>query len=115
MSQVATGLRAWLLQRVSAIYLAVFFCYLLYIFIALPPVDYAAWREFVARPANSIAILLAYVSLLLHAWVGIRDVLIDYVHSTVVRFTALLGFGMLFMASGLWALVSIVLAQVGHA
>jgi succinate dehydrogenase / fumarate reductase membrane anchor subunit len=114
MRQLASGLRAWVLQRISAMYLLVFFVYLLAVFVFTPPADYAQWRAFVAQPLMSIAILLFYVSLLLHAWVGIRDVLIDYVQATVVRFTALLGFGLIFMASGLWAFMSIVLVRIGE-
>jgi succinate dehydrogenase / fumarate reductase membrane anchor subunit len=113
MRQLATGLRAWVLQRISAMYLLVFFVYLLTVFIFTPPADYAQWRAFVAQPVVSIAILLFYISLLLHAWVGIRDVLIDYVQATVIRFTALLGFGLLFMASGLWAFMAVVRVQLG--
>ena len=113
MRQLASGLRAWVIQRISAMYLLVFIVYMLGVFIFAPPGDYPQWRAFVAQPLVSLAILLFYLSLLLHAWVGIRDVLIDYVQSTVIRFTALLGFGLVFMASGLWAFMAIMLARVG--
>lgn len=114
MKQLASGLRAWVLQRLSAMYLLVFIIYMLGMFIFMPPSDYQQWRAFVAQPLVSLAILLFYISLLLHAWVGIRDVLLDYVHTTVIRFTLLAAFGLVFMASGLWAFMAIVLARVGE-
>ena len=114
MRQLASGLRAWVLQRISAMYLLVFAVYMLGIFIFAPPADYMQWREFIAQPLVSIAILLFYISLLLHAWVGIRDVLIDYVQAAFIRFVALAGFGLVFMASGLWVFMTIVLVRAGE-
>ena len=58
-------------------------------------------------------VLLATVALLLHAWVGIRDVLIDYVPPLAARLTLLTLFGLGFVASGIWALQVILLARAG--
>jgi succinate dehydrogenase / fumarate reductase membrane anchor subunit len=58
--------------------------------------------------------LLVFVPLLLaHAWVGIRDVLMDYVHPVGTRAVLLALFAVVFLASGLWALKAIVLAGLG--
>jgi succinate dehydrogenase / fumarate reductase membrane anchor subunit len=58
--------------------------------------------------------LLLFIPLLLaHAWVGIRDVLIDYVKPIAVRIGLLALFALLFLASGLWALQALILVQVG--
>ncbi len=106
----ATGLRAWAFQRITAIYLLLFFIFLLGHFVLSPPVDYAAWRSWVAQPAISIAGYLFFLSLMLHAWVGIRDVLIDYVHPPVIRLGLLFLFGFALAACGLWALQVIIRA-----
>ena len=108
----ATGLRAWVVQRISAIYMAVFILLMLGLFIIAPPADYKAWRELIARTPVSVAILLFYVSLLFHAWVGIRDILIDYVQWQVVRLALLALFGLMFVASGLWLLEVMLLARI---
>lgn len=52
-------------------------------------------------PSVSIATLVFFGALLLHAWVGIRDVVMDYVHTLALRVfaLALLGFGLLAMAA----------------
>jgi succinate dehydrogenase / fumarate reductase membrane anchor subunit len=108
----ATGLRAWVVQRLSAIYMAVFILLMPGLFIFSPPADYEAWRALLAQTPVSVAILLFYVSLLIHAWVGVRDILIDYVQWQVVRLLLLALFGLMLVASGLWLLEVILLARI---
>lgn len=103
MSRTASGLRAWVLQRVSAIYLALFFLYLIAQWMAAPPADYAAWRAWIGHPVMNVASLLFVAAVLLHAWVGLRDILIDYVHPTALRVGLLAGTGLGLLACGFWA------------
>ena len=104
MSRSASGLKAWLLQRVSAVYLALFSTWLgLHLFLA-PPADYAQWTAWVARPWVSLGFMVFIVLLLAHAWVGIRDVLMDYVKALGFRVGAMAAFGLVLLASGLWAM-----------
>jgi succinate dehydrogenase / fumarate reductase membrane anchor subunit len=56
--------------------------------------------------------LLFVVALLIHAWVGIRDVLIDYVHPIMARVTLLSLFAIGFVGCGLWFAKAIFLASV---
>lgn len=103
-SRQASGLRAWLFQRITGIFLAFYFIYLVAWFIYFPPADHSAWLTWVSHPLNSVGLLLFTTSLLLHAWVGIRDVLIDYVPSFALRLILLSLFGFLLTACGLWAM-----------
>ncbi|RMD80322.1 MAG: succinate dehydrogenase, hydrophobic membrane anchor protein, partial [Gammaproteobacteria bacterium] len=84
------GLRAWVAQRLSAVYLLL---YSLYLAGRLGgeglPGDSAAWRAFLAEPLMGSATLVLVLMLLLHAWVGVRDVLIDYVHPWRLRLALL--------------------------
>ena len=107
MSRQASGLKAWIVQRVSALYLAVFLSYLLVHFTLSPPGDHGALSAWVSSPPVTIALLLFIPVLLAHAWVGIRDVLIDYVHPLGARLLLLSLFALLLLASGLWALTAI--------
>jgi succinate dehydrogenase / fumarate reductase membrane anchor subunit len=104
MSRRASGLRAWFLQRVSAIYLLLFIVYLLQHMIIAPPQDFSAWQGWVGQPLVGLGLLLFFASLLLHAWVGFRDVLIDYVHPTTIRVTLLTLVGFAMIGSALWVL-----------
>ena len=108
----ATGLRAWAVQRLSAIYMAVFLLLVLGLFIFSPPADYTAWRELMGQTTVSVALLLFYISVLIHAWVGVRDILIDYVQWQVIRLLLLALFGFMFVASGLWLLEVMLLARI---
>ncbi|MCU7932415.1 MAG: succinate dehydrogenase, hydrophobic membrane anchor protein [Candidatus Thiodiazotropha sp. (ex Codakia rugifera)] len=112
MSRRASGLRAWFLQRATAIYLILFLLYLLQHLIFNPPDSFAAWQGWVAQPLVGLGLLLCFASLLLHAWVGFRDVLIDYVHPTAIRVSILTLFGFALIGCALWVMQTIFLATV---
>jgi len=101
MSQYLTGLPAWLVQRLSAIYLLLFVVAALFWWWSTPPLDYLRWRSLLASPISGIAITLAFLALFLHSWVGIRDVILDYAgHHAGIRLLllSLLGGGIIAMA-----------------
>ena len=99
MSRHAHGLRAWLLQRVSAVYLALYLLFFLAAMIASPPHSYTAWRDWMAGPWSGIATALFFIALMAHAWVGIRDVVVDYVHPFAMRLVLLTGVAGVLLAS----------------
>lgn len=110
MSRQASGLMAWVVQRATAVYLGLFLGYLLIHMTFAPPADQAALKAWVTQPLVSAGLLLFIPVLLAHAWVGIRDVLIDYVHHLGARVLLLSLFAFVFLASGLWALKAIIAA-----
>jgi succinate dehydrogenase / fumarate reductase membrane anchor subunit len=101
----AQGVRTWLLQRVSAVYMAVYLIYFLLSFAAAKPHDFVAWRGFVTAPLMSVTTLLLFAMLLGHAWVGMRDVIMDYLHDFALRFTVLTLLAVGLIAMGLWLLL----------
>ncbi|MGB5540974.1 MAG: succinate dehydrogenase, hydrophobic membrane anchor protein [Gammaproteobacteria bacterium] len=104
MSHRADGLRTWLLQRVSAIYLGVFLLYVLAHFWLNPYPDYAAWHSWIASPVVSIAGAGFILALLIHGWVGLRDVTLDYVHPLGLRLVVLTLVAFLLIGCGFWAM-----------
>lgn len=98
MSFRASGLKAWLVQRVSAVYLGLFLIYFLGTLWLRPPQGYFAWYDWILSTPVALSLALAFIALLLHAWVGLRDVLIDYIHPFVVRLPLLC-----LLAGGLFA------------
>ncbi len=96
------GLRAWLVQRVTAVYLALFIVYLFFYFVCSPPADFAAWRLWLANPWMFVSVSLFVVALLLHCWVGVRDVIIDYIHPVWLRFVVLTLTAVFLIAMGVW-------------
>ncbi len=101
MRRTVTGLRAWLVQRVSAVFMLFFIVFLLFHFLLDPPRSYQDWHGWMRDSGVSAATSVFFVALLLHAWVGVRDVVMDYVHPIALRMSALalLGFGLAAMAA----------------
>jgi succinate dehydrogenase / fumarate reductase membrane anchor subunit len=79
------GLRGWLVQRVSAVVMTVYAALFAAALASARPADHAAWKAFFAQGWMRIATLLFFASLFLHAWVGMRDILMDYVKPTGLR------------------------------
>jgi succinate dehydrogenase / fumarate reductase membrane anchor subunit len=104
---VLTGLRAWLVQRASALYLLFFVLFVAAHFMLDRPHDFQAWHDWVTRPAIATVLLAGTLALLFHAWVGVRDVLLDYVHPLGIRAVALFLLAGGLIAVGLSVLVSV--------
>ena len=112
MSRKASGLKAWALQRLTAIYIGLFSLYLLLVLLFAAPDGYAAWRAWLGGPLVSVAMLLFVLAVLLHAWIGVRDVLIDYVHPIAIRAALLGAIGLALVALGLWAAQALILVRL---
>ena len=81
------GLRDWLAQRVTAAIMAVYTVILLVVLLNGAPLSYPVWKELFAHGWMRVATLLFAASLGWHAWVGMRDVLMDYVKPAGARLT----------------------------
>ena len=102
MSRRAYGLRAWLVQRVTALFIGLFGLFMVLNMLFNAPADYAAWRGLMGSPIFSALVVLFFVSLLLHAWVGIRDLFMDYIKPVWLRLTLLVLLGGFLMGCGIW-------------
>ena len=81
------GLRDWLAQRVTAVVMAAYTVVILGVILTGPPLTFITWRELFASGWMRVATLLFAASLAWHAWVGLRDIVMDYIKSTGVRLT----------------------------
>jgi succinate dehydrogenase / fumarate reductase membrane anchor subunit len=79
------GLRDWLAQRVTAVIMAVYTVILLAVLVGGVPITYPVWKDLFAQGWMRVATLLFAASLAWHAWVGVRDILMDYVKPAGVR------------------------------
>jgi succinate dehydrogenase / fumarate reductase membrane anchor subunit len=82
---ISSALSAWLVQRLSALYMLVFLLYALARWNLARPVGYAAWKSWVLGASIRIPLMLFFAALLLHAWIGLRDVVFDYIHPLPLR------------------------------
>ena len=79
------GLRDWLAQRITAAIMAAYSLILAIVLLTGQPMSYPVWRDLFAQGWMRVATLLFAVSLAWHAWVGMRDILMDYVKPTAAR------------------------------
>ncbi|MEQ6887840.1 succinate dehydrogenase, hydrophobic membrane anchor protein [Halomonas sp. CS7] len=80
-----SGLSDWLLQRVSAVILALYSLFIVGFLLFSSGLDYAAWSGLFAQTWMRIFSLLAFISLAAHAWVGLWTVTTDYLKPTGIR------------------------------
>lgn len=85
MSRAGSGIRAWMLQRLSAVYMTVFVFGMAFYVVMQSPADHASWRELFSQTWVQLSWSLMFVFLVVHAWVGVRDIIIDYIHSFAMR------------------------------
>ena len=99
---VLEGLRPWVIQRVSAIYMVLFILYATYCFFSADAIAYEPWKDWLYNPFNITVVGIFVIALLFHAWIGMRDVILDYVHNIMLRiFILALLMGAL-IGCGLW-------------
>jgi succinate dehydrogenase / fumarate reductase membrane anchor subunit len=85
------GFRDWLSQRVTALLMALFTLALLAQVIFGGPIGYDSWAAIFSRQWMKAATFVVIVALAWHAWVGTRDVLMDYVKPVSLRLMAQVG------------------------
>ena len=81
------GTSGFLLQRFTAVVMAL---YTLGLFVCLAwhgPASYADWKALFAGAFMRVATMLFFVALLGHAWIGMRDIFMDYVKPMGLRLT----------------------------
>ncbi len=103
-------MRAWLIQRLSAVYLSLFLLYVLFWWLTTDRLSYTEWRQLIGQPFMAVALGLFFSALLVHAWVGMRDVLVDYIPHIGLRFFILIGVALFLLALGIW--VALILVAV---
>lgn len=105
MSFQGQGMRAWLLQRITALYIAIFSLSTMVWIIFNLPLNYDAWFTLLSQPLMLIATVIFYISIFIHAWVGIRDIFLDYVKPSGVRVVLLTLLAFFLIVMTVWLLI----------
>ena len=79
------GLRDWLWQRISALVLAVYTLFLVGYILLHPSLEFVVWQGLFQHIAMQVFSLMALLSLVIHAWIGIWTVITDYIKPTGLR------------------------------
>lgn len=81
------GLYDWVIQRLSAVILAVYTLFLLGFVIATPDMTFAQWHGLFDQTWMKVFSVAAIISICAHAWVGMWTISTDYITgSTSLRF-----------------------------
>jgi succinate dehydrogenase / fumarate reductase membrane anchor subunit len=99
------GLRDWLAQRVTALVMAVFTVLVLGALLVTPELSYGTWAALFAGRWMKVLSLLALLALTWHAWVGVRDIYMDYVRPTALRLALQVATIVLLVGYACWAVI----------
>ena len=79
------GMRDWLSQRITAVLMAIFTIVLLAQVIFGGPLGYDRWAGIFSTQWMKVLTFVVFISLGWHAWVGVRDIWMDYVKPVALR------------------------------
>lgn len=106
-SLTGNGLKDWLIQRFSALYLAFYVIFLTIFFVRHTPMTFADWHLFFSCMAVKVATLIAFFMILLHAWIGLWTVATDYMKCAYVRLSFLMILAIWLTAQFIWGILII--------
>mgnify|MGYP000689945886 CR=1 FL=1 len=92
------GVHDFILLRASAIILVLYTLLLASFFIVTPDVTYDVWQGFFASITTKVATMLALIALLVHAKIGVWQVLSDYIKPALLRGVLQFFFSILLLA-----------------
>ena len=97
------GLAAFLIQRLTSIYLGAFTVYLIVYLVLHPIRNYASWSGYFSAGWVRLAWGIFVATLLAHVWVGLRSIYMDYVKPTWLRFAVSAFTAFALIALAFWA------------
>jgi len=79
------GLGSWLAQRITAVVIALYTIVVLVMFLNGRPLTYGVLRDLFTQGWMRVATLMFAIAVAWHAWVGVRDILMDYARPESLR------------------------------
>lgn len=83
------GQRAWVLQRVTALLLLALLALGAAVLLTGPALGYERWHEVATSTHGAVLVVVFFAAMCLHGWIGVRDVILDYIHPPVLRLSLL--------------------------
>jgi len=81
------GVRDWLAQRITSVLMAAFTVVVVVQVLMPGALDYYRWSAIFSTQWMKVLTFVTIVSLLYHAWVGMRNVWMDYIKPVSIRLT----------------------------
>ena len=79
------GLKDWMAQRVTALLMALFTVAVLVQVLLPGPLGYDRWAGMFSKQWMKVLTFVVIISLAYHAWVGMRDIWMDYVKPVGIK------------------------------
>ncbi|MFM2448850.1 MAG: hypothetical protein RIS44_1300 [Pseudomonadota bacterium] len=79
------GLRDWLSQRITATLMALFTVVVIVQILLPGEMGYDKWAGIFASQWMKVLTFVVIIALLMHVWVGMRDVWMDYIKPVAIR------------------------------
>jgi len=97
------GVGNFLLQRLTALVLVVFFALLGVRLLLAGSLDYVAWASIFVPMWMKVLTLVALLALFYHAWIGVKDIWLDYVKPVWARLTLQTLTALWLLACAVWS------------
>ena len=106
-----SGLSDWLIQRFSALVLALYTFVIVGFLLMNPELTFSQWSDLFSQLWMKVFSLLTLVSIAAHGWIGLWGVLTDYVtnrmmgpKATVIRMIVLTVYGLVTITFLVWGI-----------
>lgn len=73
-----SGVYDWLIQRVSAVIMALYTVFIVAYILLTPELDYGQWQALFGQLWMRVFTLMTLLSIVTHAWIGLWSVVTDY-------------------------------------
>lgn len=103
-SLTQSGVRDFLLQRVSAAYILFFLIGFVIYLGCHPAADFYSWHNLFENTVMRVAVFFFFLSLAIHAWIGIWMVATDYLKDYVLRLIFLILVMLVLLVSLVWGI-----------
>jgi len=97
------GLKDWIIQRATAIIMAIYTVIFLAVVGVVSPNSFEAWRGIFAGGFMKFITFLFFLSLFYHAWIGVRDIWMDYAKPDGLRLVLMIATAAVLVGYAGWA------------
>ena len=97
------GVGGFLAQRLTAIVLALYVAFLVIVLLVRRDLSYEGWAGMFAPLWMKAITLLALLALFYHAWIGVKDIWMDYVKPTGLRLALQTGTALWLLFCAVWS------------
>jgi succinate dehydrogenase / fumarate reductase membrane anchor subunit len=97
------GVGGFLAQRITAVLLALYAIFIFVVLLFARDLSYVGWATLFVPVWMKVLTLIAIFALLYHAWIGVKDIWMDYVKPTGIRLVLQTGTALWLIFCAVWS------------